>query len=414
MNANILTIGDELLIGNTINTNAAWIAQQLNIIGVDVKHHITLSDLKEDIVHGLDLYLKDADIIVITGGLGPTNDDITKKVLCEYFHGNLVFNEEAYFNIERIFNSRKRLINEATKLVAYLPDNCQPIQNKNGTAAGMIFTKQNKTIVSMPGVPYEMKAMFKYDFIPYILKKYTLPIIIHKHILTVGIGESQIADELVEFEKKLPSTIKLAYLPSIGKVKLRLTAKGTEVKLLQNQINEATAYILNKVKNNVYGFDDDIFEAKIGELLKENKLTLCSAESCTGGNIAHLITSVSGSSTYFKGSVVAYDNSIKENILKVKKKTLQEFGAVSEQTVSEMLDGVLSIMDADVAVATSGIAGPSGGTNEKPVGTVVIGVASKNNQYIKKIIFTNNRAVNIELSSIVALFMLKKFVEKHF
>jgi nicotinamide-nucleotide amidase len=334
--------------------------------------------------------------------------------LCEYFHGNLVFNEEAYFNIERIFNSRKRLINEATKLVAYLPDNCQPIQNKNGTAAGMIFTKQNKTIVSMPGVPYEMKAMFKDDFIPYILKKYTLPNIIHKHILTVGIGESQIADELVEFEKKLPSTIKLAYLPSIGKVKLRLTAKGTEIKLLQNQINEATAYILNKVKNNVYGFDDDIFEAKIGELLKEKKLTLCSAESCTGGNIAHLITSVSGSSTYFKGSVVAYDNSIKENILKVKKKTLQEFGAVSEQTVSEMLDGVLSIMDTDVAVATSGIAGPSGGTNEKPVGTVVIGVASKNNQYIKKFIFTNNRAVNIELSSIVALFMLKKFVEKHF
>jgi nicotinamide-nucleotide amidase len=414
MTANILTIGDELLIGNTINTNAVWIAQQLNIIGVDVKHHITLSDLKEDIVHGLDLYLNDADIIIITGGLGPTNDDITKKVLCEYFQGNLVFNEDAYLNIERIFNSKKRMINEATKFVAYLPDNCQLIQNKNGTAAGMIFTKQNKTIVSMPGVPYEMKAMFKDDFIPYILKKYTFPNIIHKHILTVGIGESQIADELVAFEKNLPSNIKLAYLPSIGKVKLRLTAKGTAVELLQKQINEATAYIVNKVKNNVYGFDDDIFEAKIGELIKEKKLTLCSAESCTGGNIAHLITSVSGSSTYFKGSVVAYDNSIKENILKVKKKTLQEFGAVSEQTVSEMLDGVLSIMDTDVAVATSGIAGPSGGTNEKPVGTVVIGVASKNNQYIKKFIFTNNRAVNIELSSIVALFMLKKFVEKHF
>jgi len=414
MNANILTIGDELLIGNTINTNAAWIAQQLNLIGVDVKHHITISDDRDDIVNCLDLYLKDVEVIVITGGLGPTNDDITKKVLCDYFGGKLIFNEEAYNNIERIFNSRKRLINEATKYVAYLPDNCTPIQNKNGTAAGMIFTKENKTIVSMPGVPYEMKAMVTDDFIPYLKTKYSFPTIIHKHILTVGIGESQIADNLVEFEQNLSKQIKLAYLPSIGKVKLRLTAKGENKDELQSLINDATEYIVDKVKDNLYGFDDDVFEVKIGEMLSQKNLTISTAESCTGGYLAHLITSISGSSGYYHGSIVAYDNCIKENILHVKRDILNTYGAVSEQTVSEMLDGALDTFNTDISIATSGIAGPTGGTQDKPVGTVVIGIANKQEKWIKKFVFTNNREINIQLSSTVALFMLKKFVEKKY
>lgn len=414
MNANILTIGDELLIGNTINTNASWIAQQLNLLGVDVRHHVTIADTQEDIVNCLNIYLKDAEIIVITGGLGPTNDDITKNVLCEYFGGELEFNEEAYKNIERIFSSKKRLINEASKRVAYLPNNCLPIQNKFGTAAGMIFSIDNKTIVSMPGVPYEMKAMLTNDFIPYLKNRYTFPYIIHKHILTVGIGESQIADSIIDFEDSIPKELKLAYLPNIGKVKLRLTAKGNDIDYLNKIVTDATAHIAHKVKDNLYGFDDDVFEQKIGELLIQKKLTLCTAESCTGGYLAHLLTSVAGSSAYYHGSVIAYDNSIKKNILNVKKETLDSFGAVSEQTISEMLDGALALFNTDIALATSGIAGPNGGTAEKPVGTVFIGIASKNEKIIKKHIFTNKRDVNIQLSSTIALFMLTKFVEKYF
>lgn len=414
MNANILTIGDELLIGNTINTNAAWIAQELNKIGVDVKHHITLSDNKEDIINCLNLYLNEAEIVIITGGLGPTNDDITKKVLCDYFGGTLILNEAAYQNIERIFSARKRLINEATKNVAFLPNNCLPIQNKYGTAAGMIFSKEQKTIVSMPGVPYEMKAMFTDDFIPYLKNKYNFTYIIHKHILTVGIGESQIADELIDFEKKLPSNLKLAYLPNIGKVKLRLTAKGSNITELQQLIDAATAQIVDKVKENLYGFDDDILEQKIGALLQEKKLNISTAESCTGGYLAHLLTSVAGSSAYYFGSVVAYDNTIKEKVLHVKKETLEEFGAVSEQTVAEMLDGALATFDTNIAIAISGIAGPSGGTAEKPVGTVIIGVANKQEKWINKFTFSNKREVNIQLSSTIALYQLKKFIEKYY
>ena len=410
MKANILTIGDELLNGNTINTNASWIAQQLIAIGVDVLHHVTLADEKLTIISNLDIFLKEVDVVVITGGLGPTNDDITKKVLCEYFGGALIFNEDAYNNIERIFNKRGRLINEATKQVAYLPNNCKPIQNNNGTAAGMIFSRNNQTIVSLPGVPYEMKAMFIDDFIPYIKQNYSLPHIINKHILTVAIGESQIADELIEFERNLPKELKLAYLPNIGKVKLRLTAKGNDIHSLQTIVDEATQYISSKVKNNLYGYDDELLESNIGKMLLEKQLTIGTAESCTGGFLAHLITSVSGSSSYFMGSIIAYDNSIKKNILKVKPETLEQYGAVSEQTVKEMLDGALAILNTDIAIATSGIAGPNGGTKDKPVGTVVIGIASKDNKWVKKYQFTNNRAVNIELSSNIALYMLMKFL----
>ncbi len=414
MKAEILTIGDELLIGNTINTNAAWIAQQLNLIGIDVIHHLTLSDEKQDIIKSLDSSLKNVDIIVITGGLGPTSDDITKYVLADYFGGKLIFNEPAFQNIERLFAHRKKWINEATKKVAYLPDNCIPIQNKMGTAAGMLFTKDNKTIVSMPGVPYEMKAMMSDDFIPYLQKKYELPTILHKHILTAGVGETEIAEKLESFEHNLSKYLKLAYLPSLGSVKLRLTAKGNTAEKLQKIINDATEEIQSKLNEWIFGYDDETLESVIGKKLQSKNLMLGTAESCTGGMLAHKITSVAGSSAYFKGSIISYANEIKEDILGVQKKTLAKYGAVSEETVSEMLLGALKQLDVNIAVAISGIAGPDGGTKEKPVGTVFIGIANKEKQLIKKFSFYKNRAINIELSSVFALVQLRKFLNEYY
>ena len=406
----VLSIGDELLIGQTLNTNVHWISQKMNEIGIDVIHHITLSDDENDIIQCLDNALISSDIILITGGLGPTSDDITKDVLCEYFGGKLVFNEEAFKNIERIFSLRQRWINEATRQVAFLPDVCEVIQNKNGTAAGMIFTKNKKTIVSMPGVPYEMYAMVRDDVIPYLKNNYRLPFIIHYNILTAGVGETLLAERLESFEKNKDARIKLAYLPNVGKVRLRLTIKGDDKEEIKKIIDEAKKEVVSCIEKYIYGYDDDLLEAKIGELLLECKLSIGTAESCTGGYIAHLITSVAGSSRYFKGSVVSYSNDIKSSILKVKESTLEQFGAVSEQTVSEMLDGALQQLKVDIAIAVSGVAGPDGGTPEKPVGTVFIGVASKEKKIIKMLSFTNNRERNIQLSAISALVLLRNFL----
>lgn len=406
----VLSIGDELLIGQTLNTNVHWISQKMNEIGIDVIHHITLSDDENDIIQCLDNALISSDIILITGGLGPTSDDITKDVLCEYFGGKLVFNEEAFKNIERIFSLRQRWINEATRQVAFLPDICEVIQNKNGTAAGMIFTKNKKTIVSMPGVPYEMYAMVTDDVIPYLKNNYRLPFIIHYNILTAGVGETLLAERLESFEKNKDARIKLAYLPNVGKVRLRLTIKGDDKEEIKKIIDEAKKEVVSCIEKYIYGYDDDLLEAKIGELLLECKLSIGTAESCTGGYIAHLITSVAGSSRYFKGSVVSYSNDIKSSILKVKESTLEQFGAVSEQTVSEMLDGALQQLKVDIAIAVSGVAGPDGGTPEKPVGTVFIGIASKEKKIIKMLSFTNNRERNIQLSAISALVLLRNFL----
>lgn len=410
MKATILCIGDELLIGQTLNTNAQWISQKMNEIGVDVIHHISLSDDKEDIIQSLENALSTSTIVLITGGLGPTSDDITKDVLCDYFGGKLVFNAAAYENIERIFALRKRLINEATKRVAYLPDVCQVIPNKNGTAAGMLFTKDGKTIVSMPGVPYEMKGMVTEGVIPYLKATYTLPYIFHCSILTAGVGETQLADVLVEFEKNKDTRIKLAYLPNVGTVRLRLTVKGDEKEELVELLETAKKEVLTAIGEHVYGFDDDSLEQHIGTLLLDKKLTLGTAESCTGGYIAHLITSVSGSSAYFKGSIVSYANAIKQDLLGVQEDTLSTHGAVSEQTVAEMLQGALQKLQVDIAIAVSGVAGPTGGTPEKPVGTVFIGIADKERSVIKKLSFTNNRERNIRLTGVVALVMLRKFL----
>jgi|JI6StandDraft_1071083.scaffolds.fasta_scaffold145963_1 nicotinamide-nucleotide amidase len=410
MKCTILSIGDELLIGQTLNTNAHWMSQKMNEIGIDVIHHISLSDEKNDIISCLENALKTSQVVLITGGLGPTSDDITKDVLCDYFGGNLVFNESAYQNIERIFALRKRLINESTKRVAYLPDVCKVIQNKNGTAAGMIFSKDGKTIVSMPGVPYEMKDMIIDDVVPYLKSTYTLPYIFHCNIQTAGVGETQLADRLIDFEKNKDPRIKLAYLPNIGKVRLRLTIKGEDAEELNAVLENAKNEVVSCIEEHIYGFGNDLLEQKIGELLLEKNLTIGTAESCTGGYLAHLITSIPGSSAYFKGSVIAYSNEIKQHFLGVKEETLTSFGAVSEQTVSEMVAGALKHLNVDIAVAISGVAGPTGGTPEKPVGTVVIGIGNKEKTIVKKLSFTNHRDRNIQLAAVVALVMTRKFL----
>ena len=410
MKCTILSIGDELLIGQTLNTNSHWMSQKMNEIGIDVIHHISLSDDEKDIVKCLDNALNTSNVVLITGGLGPTSDDITKDVLNRYFGGKLIFNKAAHQNIENIYKLRNRDITEEAKQMSFVPDNCIAIQNSLGTAPGMLFRKEEKVIVSMPGVPYEMKAMITNSVIPYLQENFQLPTIIHKSILTAGVGETVLAENLKEFEKNKDARIKLAYLPNVGKVRLRLTIKGENKDELEAIISQAKNNVVLAISEYIYGFDEDSFEEKIGELLIEKKLTIGTAESCTGGYIAHLITSVSGSSTYFKGSIVSYANEIKEDLLHVKKETLEEFGAVSEQTVSEMLTGALQQLKVDVAIAVSGVAGPNGGTAEKPVGTVFIGIATNDKQFIKKLSFTNNRERNIQLTGVVSLVMLRKFL----
>lgn len=412
MKCTILSIGDELLIGQTLNTNSHWMSQRMNEIGIDVIHHVSLSDVENDIVKCLENALATSQVVLITGGLGPTSDDITKYVLCDFFDGKLIFNEAANQNIETIYKLRNREITEEARKMSYVPDNCIAIQNSLGTAPGMLFRKEDKVIVSMPGVPYEMKAMITNSVIPYLLKNFQMPTIIHKSILTAGVGETVLAEALKTFEQTKDERIKLAYLPNVGKVRLRLTIKGKNKNDLEAVIATAKNEVLKAIGEYVYGFDEDNFEVKIGELLNEKKLTIGTAESCTGGYIAHLLTSVSGSSAYFKGSIVSYANEIKEDLLHVKKETLENFGAVSEQTVSEMLTGALQQLKVDVAIAVSGVAGPNGGTEEKPVGTVFIGIATKEKQYIKKLSFTNNRERNIQLTGVVSLVMLQKFLTK--
>jgi nicotinamide-nucleotide amidase len=410
--ATLLSIGDELLIGQTVNTNVSWMGQKLNEIGIDIAHMVTLSDNENDIIEQINIAFQKAQIVLITGGLGPTSDDITRDSLCKLFDSKLVLDEKILENINQIFSLRKRLITPETEDLANVPEKAITIYNSQGTAPGTIFTKNNKMLASMPGVPYEMKAMMKETVIPYIIENYKLPIILHSHILTAGVGETQISQQLVEIEKELPEYMKLAYLPSLGKVKLRLTAKGTEKALMEAALAIETEKIKNAVPEYIYGFGNDVFEQKIGEMLMEKKLKLGCAESCTGGFISHSITKIAGSSAYFNGSIIAYSNAVKHNILGVQLETLSQFGAVSEETVSEMIDGALRVLESDIAIAISGVAGPGGGSIEKPVGTVIIGIGNKAHKIIKRLTFTNDRTKNIHISGVVALEMLRKFLIK--
>lgn len=410
MKADIISIGDEILNGQTINTNASWMAIELNNIGIQIRHVISISDNKEDIIETIDKSLQKVDFILITGGLGPTSDDLTRDVLAEFFKTKLIFDQKVLDNIERIFSARNREMNQHTKDLAWVPQTAKTLYNDMGTAPGALYHMGNQVVVSMPGVPYEMKSMMNKDVLPYLRNNFHLPFILHKHILTAGAGESQISELLVDFEKQLPSSVKLAYLPGLASVKLRLTAMGSNQQMLEKTIQEQSEKVVSLLDKLVFGFDNDTLERKIGEILMTKNLKLSVAESCTGGYLGHLITSVSGSSQYFFGGAITYSNDLKMNLLGVKKKTLDSYGAVSEQTVNEMIQGSLQVFGSDISIAISGVTGPGGGSEEKPIGTVYIGVGNKDKKYIRKYQFTKDREKNIQFSGVVSLIMLRKFL----
>lgn len=409
--ASVLTIGDELLIGQTINTNAAWIGRELALVNIRVTKSLTISDEKSAIISAINLLLEDSNILIITGGLGPTKDDITKYTLAEYFSMKLKRNQEVLEKIEGFFKIRGREMLEVNRQQADLPENCRVIENKSGTASGMWFEKDGKIIISMPGVPYEMKAMMSEVVIPDLVKIFKPVAVYHRTILTQGIGESFLADILKDWENDLRiNGHSLAYLPSPGIVKLRVSAGGKNVNELKLIVDDYCEKLYEIIPEWIYGEEDDQLEALVGKLLTNKKMTLSTAESCTGGYISHLITSVSGSSAYYMGSVVSYSNEIKTNQLKVDEKLISTAGAVSKEVVEQMALGVKEKLKTDYSIAVSGVAGPDGGSEEKPVGTVWIAIGTPNGLVSKKYLFENSRERNIRRAALTSLNMLRKIL----
>lgn len=409
MKAEIISIGDEILIGQVVNTNASWMAEQLALAGIEVIHIAAISDTQPAIHKALNDAKKRADIILMTGGLGPTKDDITKQTLCKYFGVSMIFNDEVFAQVKNLFNLRGFKITEVNRRQADVPENCIPLKNINGTAPGMWFKHEGKIIVSMPGVPFEMKELMVGQIIPRLKKQFNFPNLLKKTIMVQGIGESQLAEIISDWENNLPANYKLAYLPQPGLVRLRLSARGEKSETLQIEFDDQIEKLKPIINDLIYGYDEARLEEVIGELLVNKGQSISTAESCTGGYIAHLITDISGSSAYFKGSVVAYSNEIKEQLLGVQNKTLTEYGAVSEEVVSEMALGIQKTYKTDYAIATSGIAGPNGGTEEKPVGTTWIAIALPDKTVIaKKYLFGEHRSRNIRKAALTALNQVRK------
>ncbi|HMK20435.1 MAG TPA: CinA family nicotinamide mononucleotide deamidase-related protein [Chitinophagaceae bacterium] len=413
VNASIITIGDELLIGQTIDTNSAWIGQELNKIGVWLKRRVAVGDVWDDIWNALDAESKEADIIIITGGLGPTADDITKPLLCKYFGGKLIINEDVLTHVKYLFDKvyrRPGPMLERNLNQAEVPDVCTVLHNARGTAPGMWFEKDGKIYISLPGVPHEMKGLMINEVLSRIPQYFELPFIIHRTAFTMGTGESMIAEKIKEFETGLPGHIKLAYLPGYGMVKLRLTAKGDDREKMEKELDEKFSVLKELVNEWLVTDKDENLATVVIKILKEKNKTIGTAESCTGGYIAHLITSNPGSSVGYKGSIISYANDVKENVLGVTDKTLRTVGAVSEETVIQMVKGAIEKLNVDFALATSGIMGPDGGTDEKPVGTVWIAAGNKGKVQTAKLAFRFDRERNIEMTSHTALNFLRKFI----
>jgi nicotinamide-nucleotide amidase len=383
-------------------------ARRLNDMGAKVERIVTITDEPEPIKAALADAEERADVVLITGGLGPTSDDVTKKALAEYFDCGYTFYPEIAKHISALFARFGKEISELNRLQAELPSACEPLQNNQGTAPGMWFEKTETVFVSMAGVPYEMKGIMRDHVLPRLTEKFDTPTIIHKTILTMGMGESWLSERIAKWETGLPDEIKLAYLPSPGRVRLRLSAFGTDESILIKKLDVEIGKIQALIPELIFGFDEESLESVVGSLLRDKKKTLSTAESCTGGLIAHKITSISGSSDYFLGSVVSYANEVKMESLGVLEEDLIKYGAVSEQVVRKMAERVRSKMNTHYAVATSGVAGPSGGTEEKPVGTVWIAVAGQGYTIAKKYQFGHSRKRNIEISANTALNMLRK------
>ncbi len=407
--AEIITIGDELLIGQTVDTNSAWMGAQLNLHGVWVNRITSISDKKEEIISALSEALgRDAGLILITGGLGPTSDDITKETLAEYFDSAMVIDEGVLESVSERLRIRNLEMNDKNYGQALVPEKCKVLVNRTGTAPAMMFEKDGKIIISMPGVPLEMKHIMHEHVLPMAAVNAGKRVIIHRNIMTYGTFEAKLAERLEGFERELPGAIKLAYLPAHGVIKLRLTATGDKDTEVRQSIEEQVGKLYTIIPDIIYGEDEVTLEEAIGKLLSANRLTLSTAESCTGGKIASMITSVPGSSGWFTGSVVAYDNNIKIQLLGVDPETIRVYGAVSEETVTAMAQGIRLLTGTDYAIAVTGVAGPSGGTTEKPVGTVWIAVASDRGTVTERQRFGDDRIINISRSAYSALNLLRK------
>ncbi len=407
----IITIGDEILIGQIVDTNSAWMATELNTAGFELAQITSVHDDANHIVEALEMALKRADVVLFTGGIGPTNDDITKQTLCSYFDTKLVFNDVVYQNIERLFANRPNYkMNELIKAQAMVPEKCVVIQNEVGTAPITWFDKDGKVVVSMPGVPYEMKHAMSVEIIPRLQKQFDTPVIIHKTVQVYGYTESALALKIAEWESNLPEYTHLAYLPNSGVVKLRLSGFLENVLALEFVMNQQMDLLSQLLGHAIVATEDIPIEQLLGNLLMASGKTVSTAESCTGGNIAHVFTSLPGSSAFFKGSVVAYANEVKENVLQVNPADIEAFGAVSQQVVEQMAVGVRKLLKTDVAIATSGIAGPTGGSDEKPVGTTWIAVCSDEQVLSREFRFGKLREQNILRATQAALLLLKEIL----
>ena len=409
--ASIITIGDELLIGQVIDTNSAWIATELNKAGMTVRNRVAVGDNREDIRQALDNECGRASLVLITGGLGPTADDITKPLLADYFGGTMVVHEPTLQHVIHLFESVfKRPVTDRNKKQAEVPDTCTVLFNESGTAPGMMFEKNGTVFISMPGVPHEMKWLMEYHVLPMIPTRFVTAVIAHRTLLTAGIGESMLADLIADLEAGLPNWIRLAYLPNYGMVRLRLTASGTDKEFVEHEINRHFGLLVSRSAEYLVAAEDIPLELAVGRLLQEKGKTMATAESCTGGYIAHVITAHAGASAYYKGGVVSYANDVKEHTLHVKPETLATYGAVSENTVQEMVQGTLALIGSDYAVAVSGIMGPDGGTPEKPVGMVWIAAGNTEKTITRQVLLRFDRRKNIEVTAVYALNLLRLLI----
>ena len=405
-NTYLITIGDELLLGQVVDTNSAWIADKLLETGYKVKRIVSIPDEEDEIINALKEAEKKASLIITTGGLGPTVDDITKRAFAKYLGVKMQFNRDFYEKVKEYVAKRGHILDDMLYNYSFFPEGTRFLTNNAGTAPGMLFEKNGTTVIALPGVPHEMKSIMKEEVLPLLHKKHKDFYIFKITILTAGEIEAAIADKLKDIVEQMPEYLSIAYLPNLGRVRIRLTATGKDKDKLKSELDRYAALIEERLGKLVFGHDDETLEAVIGKLLREKELYLGTAESCTGGNVGHKITSVPGSSNYYQGGIIAYSNDVKREILKVKKSTLDKYGAVSEQTVKEMVTGTINAIGCDVAIATTGIAGPTG-SEHKPVGTIWIACGTKDNIITKKLQLGKNRLKNIETSTVLALDLLR-------